>query len=268
MSAARASREQVAAFWNAEACGERYGSEQERLRYALEPEIIPFAGFSAASGRRLLEVGVGMGADFVRFVRAGATATGVDLTERSVALTRDALEREGLQADVTVADAENLPFGDGAFDIVYSWGVLHHSPSPSRAIEECLRVLAPGGELRIMLYHRRSWVALAAWFRFCALRGRPFASLTEGVANIESPGTKAFTAQEIRVLLPQLTDLKVEPRLTHWDRKWAPGISRILGNRFGWFLLINGRKPLAAQAAPGSEGVGLGDRGHHATGRS
>lgn len=113
-------KEDVKRFWEQEACGERYGAEQDRLRYKLEPEILGFADFDSAVGKRVLEIGVGMGADFLRWVRVGAVATGVDLTERAVELTTQRLLGEGLQADIRVADAESLPFADDHFDIVYS----------------------------------------------------------------------------------------------------------------------------------------------------
>lgn len=234
------SKEQVKGFWEREACGERYGEEQDRIRYELEPEILKFAGFESSAGKRVLEIGVGMGADFLRWVRAGAVATGVDLTERAVELTTARLAAEGLQADVQIADAEKLPFPDRSFDIVYSWGVLHHTPNPAQALAEAQRVLAPGGGLRIMLYHRRSWVALAAWARFCLLRGKPGGGLRAGVAQVESPGTQAFTAEEVRGMLPLLEHVSIEPSLTRWDRRVAPIISSLLGNRFGWFLVVRG----------------------------
>lgn len=235
-------KREVKAFWETEACGERYGPEQDRLRYELEPEILAFADFGSAAGKKVLEIGVGMGADFLRWVRAGADATGVDLTERAVELTRQRLAAEDLRANLRVADAETLPFPDAEFDIVYSWGVLHHTPDPARALAEVLRVLTPGGQLRVMLYHRRSWVALAAWARFCLMRGMPFLNLRAAVARVESAGTQAFTPEEVRAMLPGIRDLAIFPKLTRWDRRWAPLISRACGDRFGWFLLISGRK--------------------------
>lgn len=241
----KVTREDVATFWEAQACGERYGLCHAAVRYQLEPEVATLAGFEDVLGRRLLEIGTGMGADFARFAEWGSVPIGVDLTERGVRITREVLNSRGLRGHVLRADAMQLPFRDASFDIVYSWGVLHHTPDPARALTECQRVLAPGGELRIMLYHRHSWVALAAWVRFCALRGRIWAGLTDAVAHIESPGTRAFTTSEIPPLLPDLVDIDVQPHLTHWDRRWAPGISRLFGDRFGWFLLVTARKPHA-----------------------
>src|SRR5207302_5586412 len=221
----------VRAFWEAQACGERYGREHDRLRYELEPEIVAFADFVSARGKRVLEVGVGMGADCVRFAQAGAQVTGVDLTERAVEITRGRLEEEGLDGDVRVADAESLPFPDDSFDLVYSWGVLHHTPDPVAAITEARRVLAPGGRLKVMLYHRRSWTALAVWLRFALLRGKPFADLNEALGAMESPGTRAFTVRHARLALAGLGDVSVHPVLTYWDRRFVPGLTRLFGNR-------------------------------------
>ena len=141
----------VQGFWEAEPCGSAHGeapegspeffANVERTRNELEPFIPEYADFAGARGKRVLEIGVGVGTDFIRFVRAGAIATGVDLTDHAVSLVRRRVELEGLQAEVLQADAERLPFEDGAFDRVYSWGVLHHTPDSERAFGEALRVL-------------------------------------------------------------------------------------------------------------------------------
>lgn len=235
-------KESVRTFWQKEACGERYGEEQEAVRDRLEPEIIAFANFGHAQNLRVLEVGVGMGADLVRFARAGADVSGVDLTDRAIDCTRRRLSGEGLSAHLQTADAEHLPFPDKSFDVVYSWGVLHHTPDTAGALQECQRVLAPGGRLAVMVYHRWSWLSLAAWVRFYLLRGRPFRGLGDAVSyrNVESPGIQAFRPDEVRAMLRGMERVAVRPVLTHWDRRVAPGIARLLGDRFGWFLLAEG----------------------------
>jgi ubiquinone/menaquinone biosynthesis C-methylase UbiE len=154
-------------FWNAASCGESLylkGAQeaayaaQEARRYELEPYILTFADFAGARDRGVLEIGVGLGADHQRFAAAGARLTGVDLTDRAVAHTRQRLAALGLRSRLQSADAENLPFDDASFDVVYSWGVLHHSPDTPKAIDEVWRVLRPGGTARIMIYHSHSIV--------------------------------------------------------------------------------------------------------------
>lgn len=242
------SKRDVAEFWETEACGERYGEDQAEVRYRLEPEILDFARFEEARGLDVLEIGVGMGADLSRWAAAGARLVGVDLTSRAVGLSAERLRSHGLRAGLSVADAEDLPFADDSFDLVYSWGVLHHTPATERALLEAARVLRPGGRLAVMLYHRRSWVALAAWVRYGPLRGRPHTTLGAAVGHVESPGTRAFVDREVRDLLTvQFPGLQVRPVLSHWDRRVAPGLARLLGDGAGWFLLVDGVK-----SSPGS----------------
>jgi SAM-dependent methyltransferase len=241
-------------FWEADPCGAAHGeapegspeffANVERTRNELEPFIPAYADFAGARGKRLLEIGVGVGTDFIRFVRAGAVATGVDLTEHAVALVRRRVELEGLEADVLQADAERLPFADGVFDRVYSWGVLHHTPDASRAIREALRVLAPGGEACIMLYARHSWVGYGLWVKHALLRRRPWRSLADVIGeNVESAGTRAYTKRELRALFGELADLRVEKVSTPYDRGWAGPLARLAGHRLGWFMVVRGRKP-------------------------
>ena len=114
-----------------EGAKEEYFDQVERTRDKLKPFIPDFADFAGSRGRTVLEIGVGLGTDFLRFARAGAKVTGIDLTEHGVALVRRRLELEGLEGDVRVADAERLPFADASFGKVYSWGccTTHREPS-------------------------------------------------------------------------------------------------------------------------------------------
>jgi ubiquinone/menaquinone biosynthesis C-methylase UbiE len=145
----------------------------ERERYELEPYIPTFAQFEVARGKRVLEIGVGAGTDFVRWVRAGAEATGIDLTDQAISLVRERLALEELSAKLYVGDAENLPFETDSFDIVYSYGVIHHTPNTAKAVQEIWRVLKANGLARVMIYHLHSWVALLLWAVHCAGRLRP-----------------------------------------------------------------------------------------------
>jgi ubiquinone/menaquinone biosynthesis C-methylase UbiE len=149
-----AEKRQVHDFWNQASCGEdlylaggdcaAYEAQAE-TRYRLEPYIREFAQFEHARGLRVLEIGVGLGADHQRFAEAGAELYGIDLTERAVAHTRSRLALFGLHSTLSTGDAENLDFPDDSFDRVYSWGVLHHSPDTPKAIAEVHRVLKRGG---------------------------------------------------------------------------------------------------------------------------
>jgi SAM-dependent methyltransferase len=247
-------KRRVRAFWEADPCGSEHASapegsteffaQVEHERYQLEPYIAEYADFAGAQDRRVLEIGVGLGTDFVQFARAGARVTGVDLTEHAVALVRRRLELEGLPGEVQVADAERLPFEDDSFDRVYSWGVLHHTPDTARAIREAIRVLRPGGDLCVMLYARHSWVAYGMWVRHALLRGRPWRSLADVIAgHMESDGTQAFTASELRGLFAGLIDLRIDRISTAYDRAISRGLARFTGDRLGWFLVIRGRRP-------------------------
>src|SRR5690349_5204412 len=165
-------KERVRAFWNSEPCGTRYMGEDfdfdahARARYSLEPYISQFAQFSAARGRSVLEIGVGMGADYLEWLKAGAHAVGVDLSEVSLERARRRCQQAGFDPDLRSADAEHLPFQDRSFDIVYSYGVMHHSPNTQQCIREAFRVLKPGGEARIMLYAHPSLTGLMLWIRY------------------------------------------------------------------------------------------------------
>ena len=107
-------------------------------------------------GKRVLEVGCGMGLMSSCWARAGADVTAVDLNPVAVAQTRRRFELQGLEGSIEEADGRRLPFEDASFDYVWSWGVLHHSPDIDVSIGELGRVLRPGGEFGVMVYHRRS----------------------------------------------------------------------------------------------------------------
>src|SRR2546425_2925946 len=160
-------KERVRAFWQAHPCGTKFSDAEigtreffaslEAHRYAKEWHIPEAADFAGARGLRVLEIGCGLGTDGVQFAKAGADYTGVDLTEAAMDLARKRFELSGLRGELRVSDAENLDFADESFDLVYSHGVLHHTPDIARAVSEIHRVLKYGGRSIVMLYHRDSY---------------------------------------------------------------------------------------------------------------
>ena len=160
-------KERVRAFWQANPCGVKFADAEpgtrhfyelvEAHRYTKEWHIPIAADFGSARGLKVLEIGCGLGTDGAQFAEAGADYTGVDLTAAAVELARKRFELFALPGKFQTADAENLDFANESFDLVYSHGVLHHTPETGKAIQEVHRVLRPGGRAVVMMYHRGSY---------------------------------------------------------------------------------------------------------------
>lgn len=160
-------KERVRVFWQAHPCGTKFSDAEigtpeffarvEAHRYEKEWHIPAAADFTNTRGLRVLEIGCGMGTDGAQFAKAGAIYTGIDLTDAAVELARKRFQVSALKGEFRVADAELLDFPDASFDLVYSHGVLHHTPDIKAAVCEIHRVLKPGGRAMVMLYHRGSY---------------------------------------------------------------------------------------------------------------
>jgi SAM-dependent methyltransferase len=235
-------------FWNEASCGEdlylrgedrrQQFLNQAQVRYDLEPYILPFAGFDQVNGKDVLEIGVGLGADHQRLAQGGARLSGCDLTPRAIERTQQRLTLFGLSSELRVADAEALPYADASFDVVYSWGVIHHSPNTPQAAQEVWRVLRPGGQARVMIYHTHSLVGYMLWLRYALAVGRPFRSLASVYAeHLESPGTKAYTVAEARQLFKGFANVDICTVLTHGDL-----LNSAAGQRHKGRLLTMARK--------------------------
>jgi ubiquinone/menaquinone biosynthesis C-methylase UbiE len=218
---------QVREFWNRLSCDTQvasspkfsleYFEEIESFRYLDQPFIHAFAQFTRYHGKRVLEVGFGAGTDFIQWLRAGARASGIDLTPEALENLTRRIQVYQLPApeQILVADAEQLPFESNSFDLGYSFGVLHHSPDTEKAIAELIRVVRPGGEIKIMLYNRHSVYIFNQWVKFALLRGKPWRSLRSILwHHIESVGTKGYTRRE---LVRMLSTLPLEPVSVHTE---------------------------------------------------
>jgi len=163
-------------------------------------ELIPF---HQLKGKRVLEIGCGMGSHTQLLIEAGCSVTAIDLTPRAVDMTNKRLLLYGLTADVRLMDAEHMEFENEEFDFVWSWGVIHHSASPENIIREVYRVLKPSGQFRVMVYYRRSveaWVSVARG----ALSGKLFKGMSlEEIRNCYTDGyiARFYTRSEFSQML-------------------------------------------------------------------
>lgn len=169
---AKVSIQDVRDYWNARPCNvrhstaeigtEEYFDQVEARKYFIEPHIPRFADFERWRGKRVLEIGCGLGTDTINFARSGAEVTAVDLSIESLKLAKQRAEVFGLSDRITFyeANAEQLVdyIPQGHFDLVYSFGVIHHSPNPRQIIEQIRDNFSRRGTtLKLMVYNRYSW---------------------------------------------------------------------------------------------------------------
>jgi ubiquinone/menaquinone biosynthesis C-methylase UbiE len=245
-------KKDVEDFWNRNVCQTEFIKEDERgsLEFFEEAEIIRYKFhfylpglFDEISrkyaGGELLEVGCGMGTDLLQLARRGMKTTGIDITEEGIKLAKKRFELYSIPTELKVDDAENLSFADNSFDVVYSFGVLHHTPDTQKSIDEVLRVLKSGGSAIIMLYHRRS-------FNFVVHRilDAPF----DGNRKDRCPIERTYTKKEIYEMFGNFQNVSIDVRYfmtTGYGIVWdllPIAMHKILGSRWGWHLVIRGRK--------------------------
>jgi SAM-dependent methyltransferase len=224
----------------------------EAYRYREQPWMHDTFHFDRYRGAKVLEIGVGAGTDHVQFARAGAELTGIDLTPRSVELTGARLEQEGFTSRVSVMDAETLAFPDDSFDVVYSFGVLHHTGSAERAFAEVRRVLRPGGEFVGGLYNRNSFFIVRVLAERYLRREYRHESWAERKARIEYstsdalPYVRLFSARELRGKLKRAGFTRVAITRRHLGLDFGtftpPHVVERVGGRIGgWYLVHHAR---------------------------
>jgi glycosyltransferase involved in cell wall biosynthesis/ubiquinone/menaquinone biosynthesis C-methylase UbiE len=262
-------KEQVQNQWNSNPVGPQYAKvhrphtlewyqEIEAHRYGVYgPWMLEVMEFTEHRGHDLLEIGAGIGTDLSQFARHGANVTDLDLSAGHMAHARENFALRGLTARFVHHDAERLPFDDNSFDVVYSNGVLHHTPNTRQVVAEIKRVLRPGGKAIVMMYAEDS---LHYWLKLVwqvglnekrLLRQSMHDIMSETVeitANDAKPLVKVYSRRRLRELFTGFDDISIVKRqlmaveLPDW-LKWMPltTAERLMG----WNLIVKARKPRA-----------------------
>lgn len=245
-------KENVKGFWESHVNNEYYTSysrstkeyfddiTEKRYRYHYHlPKL--FRRMGSGAGRRLLEVGCGIGIDTVSLARRGYQVTAVDLTESAIEIARKRAVVEGLEIDYRTGDGESLDFDEATFDVVYSFGVIHHTPDMEKAVREIHRVLKPGGRAYVMVYARHSLVNFIH-----AVFSIPY----ESPRNLRDhcPVVIRSTKRDLRRLFSGFGSLSI-----HKDYPFTYGMRALsrfvpvplqegLGRVIGWHLMIEAEK--------------------------
>jgi 2-polyprenyl-3-methyl-5-hydroxy-6-metoxy-1,4-benzoquinol methylase len=265
----------VSDYWNARPCNIRhspkpvgsreYFDEVEARKYFVESHISRFAEFEKWRGKKVLEVGCGIGTDTISFARAGAHVTAVDLTEKSLAVARQRAQVFGFEDRIRFIQAnaeklsETVPVEQ--YDLVYSFGVIHHTPNPGRVLDEIRKYVGPGSTLKVMVYHTWSWKVLWIMCTYGKFQFWKVSKLTAEYAEAQEgcPVAYTYTRSSGRKWLAdhgfKTTGLMVDhifpyriPDYTKyvykkvWYFRWMPkALFRALERAFGWHLCLTAK---------------------------
>lgn len=250
--------EEIRNYWNARPCNIRhstsplgtkaYFDEVEARRFAVEPHSFAFADFAAWRGKRVLEIGCGIGTDAVNFARNGADYTGIDLSEESVKICQQRFDVFDLRGRIFASNAEELAatFAGEKFDLIYSYGVIHHSPNPERIVAALPYLMHRQSEARVMLYAKNSWKNIlieAGW--------------DQPEAQSGCPQALTYTHDEARTLFGDFATVDIDQDFIFpwrieeyvkyqfvkqpWFEAMPPELFRILEKSLGWHLLIKAK---------------------------
>ena len=240
-----------------------YFKEVEARRYFVEPHIRQFAQFSRWKGKRVMEIGCGIGTDAINFARAGAKVTAIELSPKSLKIAKQQAKVFGLQDKIVFyqGDAEHLTdvVPIAPYDLIYAFGVIHHTPNPKKVIEQLQNYVQPGSTIKLMVYYRYSWKVL--WILLTYGHGR-FWRINELVARHSEaqtgcPITHLYSRAQVRSLLYQfkILDVWVDHIFPYrvkdytkyrykkvWYFRWIPKLPfQWLKLNFGWHLMVNAR---------------------------
>ena len=251
-------------YWNKRPCNIRHSScevgtkeyfeQVEKRKYFVESHIPGFAEFDKWTGKKVLEIGCGIGTDAVNFARNGAEYTGIELSDASLLITKQRFELFQLKGRFFNVDAQNydellasLGGDDGDFDLIYSFGVIHHSPDPQKIIDNCLQLLKPGGTLKIMVYAEHSWK------KIMIDRG-----LDQYEAQSECPVAFTYTNDQIYTMLSRFRNIQIQQEhifpykipeykqykyvKEDWFEQMPENVFKALEAKLGWHLCITCQK--------------------------
>ncbi len=243
--------------WNTNPCGAVPGFEGNSLayflrvehnRYQIQPWMHDYFQFEKFAGKRVLEIGVGLGTDLVQFGKAGAFCHGIDITDKHLLSTARNFAVRGLNVELKKCDATEISYPDNTFDAVYSFGVIHHIPNAERVFAEIFRVLKPGGTLYVGLYYKYSAFHIISKLLLQGIIERDLfrlgykgllATIEKGAdgKNIK-PYVKLYSKSNLRKLLVRFFIIntsihQLEPEIL----KRLPFVKILrLEKLFGWFL--------------------------------
>ncbi len=262
---------EVRAFWDRRPCNIRhspgrvgtreYYDEVEARKYFVEPHIPGFAQFEHWRGKKVLEIGCGIGTDAVNFARHGSDLTAVELSERSLEVSQRRLEVYGLTARLYCGNAEQLStfVPVEPYDLVYSFGVVHHTPHPERVLQEIQKYCKPETEIRLMVYSRWSWKTFWIILNYGAGAFWRASELIKRYSEAQTgcPVTWSYSSHDVRRLMKDYRILEI--RKDHifpyrvqkyvkyeyekeWYFRWmSDGLFRWLERRLGWHTLVTAR---------------------------
>jgi ubiquinone/menaquinone biosynthesis C-methylase UbiE len=264
--------EDVKTYWNNRPCNIRhspaeigtkqYFDEVEQRKYFVEPHIPKFAQFDRWKGKNVLEIGCGIGTDTINFARAGANVTAVDISAESLNLAKKRAEIYGVSSSIKFLEcnAEELDkvLPKCHYDLVYSFGVIHHSPNPSAVLRAVTSLIREDGDLKLMVYNLLSWKAVYICFTYGKMRFWKIREFIPRYSEAEEgcPITFAYTKNEAKRLvesegfqvnntyidhifpyqIPQYVKYQYEK--TRLIKVMPPSIFRKLEKVMGWHIMI------------------------------
>ena len=247
----------VKKYWNNRPCNVRHSQEEigtkkyfdevEKKRYISEPHIPIFADFKSYQGKKVLEVGCGMATEGINFAKQGAKYTGTDLSEESLKLAKKRFEVYNKDGKFYVGNSEKLTsfVPIETYDLIYSFGVIHHSPQPKKIISEIKKYMNKDSTLKIMLYASESWknyMIKAGYDQPEAQYGCPIAyTYTKDEARKLLDGFDVVIEQNHR------NPYQIEPYKRGefvkqpWFESMPEEIFEVLKKNLGWHLLITAK---------------------------